>query len=127
MSSVLSGDSARVERMEWEDTDLLEILSGHFPEMKVPYYFVDRLKEPDKSILMKEVFRVQRLINGFSYFETDANELISELQKVNTIFEEHHSRWPGIDIYAYDYWMKLMKQCLILGEGEWERLILYMN
>ena len=117
MSSVLRGDASRVERMEWEDTDLLEILSGHFPKLRVPYYFADKLEEPDKNILTDVVSRVQRLISGFSYFETDANSFISELQEANRKFEEHHSRWPGIDVYAYEYWMKLMKQCLILGEG----------
>lgn len=117
MYLTLKGDAGRTEHMEWEDSNLTSILTGKLPELRIPSTYNSKVESTDKMALDETASKMKKLINEFSYFETDEALFIQELEALNEVFSIHHSMWPGIDTYAYEYWIKLMRHCLILGEG----------
>ena len=47
MNSAIKGDTYRTERMDWEDPNLMTILTGKFPTPRIPAYFTDKVDPLD--------------------------------------------------------------------------------
>ena len=117
MNLAIKGDAYRTERMDWEDPNLMIIMTGKYPRLRIPSYSTDKVDTSDIIEIQEAAVKMQKLVNNFVYFDTDITAFINKLKKYNAVFSAHHSRWSGVDIYTYDYWFKIMRRCLILGEG----------
>ena len=69
MNLAIKGDACRTKRMDWEDPNLMMILTGKFPKLRIPAYFTDKVDASDIIEIKEAAEKMQKLVNDFVYFD----------------------------------------------------------
>ena len=83
MNSAIKGDAYRTERMDWEDPNLMIIMTGKYPRLRIPSYSTDKVDTSDIIEIQEAAVKMQKLVNNFVYFDTDITAFINKLKKYN--------------------------------------------
>lgn len=94
--------------MEWEDSELIEILLGKLPKVR-------RTRDDEK--VTKQINALENMLRNYDVFSTNKEQFIKEISQIVLEIRDVCPYWYGIDTFEIQRRMDMQKFCLISGEG----------
>lgn len=94
--------------IEWEDPDLLDILLGKLPKVKL---------YSQKNEFSSEIKELKKLYQNYNFIVDGNKGFLETIKSIGKKIKEKNPNWYGINIYELEESLKLQKFALISGEG----------
>ena len=106
--TLINGSFHNKVEFDWEDEELLSILLGRLPKIRL------NCKEDGSR---KFIYKIESLYNSYSFFNTNKEEFLSKITENIDKVREIEPYWTGLYSGFVDKNVKLHKSCIIWGEG----------
>lgn len=94
--------------MQWEDSELLDILLGVLPKV--------RRKRDDEKV-GKQINDLEKVLKSYDIYATNKEKFIESLSNIVTDIRKECPHWYGLDTFEIQRRIDMQKFCLISGEG----------
>ena len=94
--------------MQWEDSELLDILLGVLPKVR-------RTRDDEK--VGKQINDLEKVLKSYDIYATNKEKFIESLSNIVTDIIKECPHWYGLDTFEIQRRIDMQKFCLISGEG----------
>ena len=94
--------------MQWEDTELLNILLGTLPRVR---------RTIDDKKVEKQIWRLEKILKSYDVFTSERESFINEVNDIVKGIRKEIPYWHGVDTFEVQKCIDMQKFCLISGEG----------
>lgn len=94
--------------MQWEDSELLEILLGMLPKIR---------RTSDDEKVRKQINQLENVLKSYNVYETNKEKFIQSLGNIVSDIRKECPYWYGLDTSEIQRRIDMQKFCLISGEG----------